>query len=410
MFQHWLTRALACVLSLFLLASCASGDQQSQPKTTPVAAHPRSCVENFSPETDYFPAKSTVNFAKNFTLEYHNNYKVLRTLNPAGDGAADNGSAYVLVQCGTPPPKLEGPLAKAQVIDIPIRSLAALSTTFVAALALIDEVPALTGFSGLEYLTTPAAQKLADDGKIANIGTNGQVSVEEVVSLQPDVLLSDGNGASPGEIEKIAGAGVKVVLDTDWLEQSPLGRAEWVKFISTFFNKEAQANGRFDQIASRYSSLATQAQQTSSRPTVFTNTVFQGVWYMPGGNSYPAHLIKDAGGDYLWSDTPETGSLNLGLEAVMAKAQTAQTWLNAGITWKTTADALAEEPRYEAFQALQKGNVWNFGKKVNATGGDDFQATGAVRPDLVLADLVKILHPELVPAHELIWYQQVSVG
>ena len=205
-------------------------------------------------------------------------------------------------------------------------------------------------------------------------------------------------------------AGTNVVVNSDWLEQAPLGRAEWVKFISLFVNKEGLATRVFEGIATRYRALARRATATRSRPGVIMNVPFQGTWFVPGGNSFSARLIRDAGGAYPFSYDHSTGGLSLDLEAVFSKAGNADVWLADDPTFASLAAARKIDSRFADFAAFKSGNVWNNDKIVNNAGGNDFFETAALRADELLADLIEVLHPELEHGHVTVWFRKIPPG
>lgn len=175
-----------------------------------------------------------------------------------------------------------------------------------------------------------------------------------------------------------------------------------------FFNLEAEGETLFDDIAAQYNELTAMTADLEERPTVFTNTPYDGTWYMPGGNSFVAKLLADAGADYLWSDDESTGSLYLDFETVFERAADADFWVNAGGFWFSLDDALAEDERFEQFAAFQNGNVWSNNLALNEFGGNDYWEGGVANPQLVLADLIAIFHPDLLPDHQFVYYQQLK--
>ncbi len=199
-----------------------------------------------------------------------------------------------------------------------------------------------------------------------------------------------------------------MAIVAEYLESSPLGRAEWLKFTALFFNQEAQAEQVFGTIAEDYNALVQITQDLELRPTVFTGFSYDGTWYMPGGKSYVAQLLRDAGATYLWAEIDQTGSLPLDFEAVYDRAARADFWVNVSQDWQSQGDAIAADPRYGEFFALQAGHLFNNNARLNATGGNDYWEGGLINPHLVLADLIKILHPELLPDHELVYYQPLT--
>ncbi len=361
------------------------------------------CVTDYDPEIDYFPEKVTIVDAVGWTIEYHNNYKVITVPNPWRD--ADVQFQYVLVQCGTPPPDNVG---DALVIEVPVQSVVAMSTTQLPHLAELGLLDRLVGVDSFLYINNEAVRAKIKAGELVEIGSGGQVNVEQALDLQPDLIMTYGVGNPEYDAHpKLLEAGLKVVLNSEYMEVSPLGRAEWVKFTAAFFNQEAKAMEIYDSIASRYREIAALARNVADKPTVFANRPFQGTWYMPGGKSYVAQLLADAGATYLWADDTSTGSMQLSFEAVFDRARDADFWLNPG-NWKSLAEAAAEDERYTQFAAYQNGNVYNNNKRLNENGGNDYWESGVTNPHLVLADLIKIFHPELLPDHELYFYQKLE--
>ncbi|MGI9544933.1 MAG: ABC transporter substrate-binding protein, partial [Cyclobacteriaceae bacterium] len=198
-----------------------------------------------------------------------------------------------------------------------------------------------------------------------------------------------------------------VVLNADYMEETPLGRAEWIKFTAAFFDKEAEADSVFGKIEENYLNLITKVQQLTALPTVYTGIVYGDVWYQPGGKSYAAQFIKDAAGSYVWSHNKESGSLALNFEEVYAQAHGADYWIGVG-SYNSLAEIRAQDPRYEKFGAFKEGNVYNYNARIGATGGNEFLELGYARPDMVLADLLHILHPELFPEHQLYFYKKLN--
>ncbi|MCG8351342.1 MAG: ABC transporter substrate-binding protein [Chloroflexales bacterium] len=378
------------------------------PVTTAVAAAPMAnltegCVTDYDPDVDYFPAKITISDSTGWEIEYANNYKVITVLNPWRD--ADLQFRYVLVQCGTPPPT---DVHDAQVIETPINTIITMSTTQLPHLNELDLLDRLIGVDNFRFINTPAVVQKIEAGELVEIGGGGEVNVEQAIDLEPDLIMTYGVGNPENDAyPKLIEAGLKVVLNSEYMETSALGRAEWIKFTAAFFNQEAAATTVYDTIAERYNEIAAQARNLSDKPTVFTGAPFQGTWYMPGGNSYVAQLLADAGAAYLWADDESTGSQHLSFEAVFESAQDADFWLNTG-SWQSLADGLAADERFAEFSAFQNGQVFNNNVRLNENGGNDYWETGVTNPHLVLADLLKIFHPELLPDHELYFYQQLE--
>ena len=382
------------VLAL-LVAGCGTDDGSG---TTGL---PRTCVSDYEQGKDYFPDKVTVDYATNFTLDFQSDYAVLTIKQPYPGGAP---ATYVVSACGTPEPELTGPLAGAQVIDGPVQKVFSGSTTQLPWFTELGVLDALTGVADGSLVSNDQVRARIDDGSVVQYGTGGNIDTERVLADKPDVLLTDGtqNDAYPA-IER---AGIPVIGVADYLETSPLGTAEWIKVLGVLTGRADQAQKVFAGIADRYNRLA---QRTRDLPDVdiLYGADFQGTWSVPGEQSVSGQVIRDAGGDWPWSDRPGS-SVQTSWENILAEGAAMPIWLVADNAWTTIADVEKADPRYANLQAVSSGQVWNANLKMGPTGGNDFYESGTARPDLVLADTVAILHPELLPDHEFTYYRQLK--
>ncbi|MEM8831715.1 MAG: ABC transporter substrate-binding protein [Cyanobacteria bacterium P01_G01_bin.19] len=375
----------------------------STPNNPEISSSPnRECVQNYNPSTDYFPIKVSINYATGFSIDYQNNYKIVTVTNPWRE--AKTGFQYVLVQCGTPAP--EG-FKQEQIITVPVNTVASLSTTHLPHLAKLELVDRLIGVSNLKIVNTPEVVEQIKADKIAELGNNN-VNVERLLELDPDLVTTYGTGnPQTDSYPKLLEAGLKVAINAEYMENSPLGRSEWLKFTALFFNREEQAQKVFSAIDKNYQEIAAQTKAIEKRPKVFTGFNFKGTWYVPGCKSYPAKYLADAGAELLCVGN-SSGSTPSSFENVFERAATADYWLNANQSWQNLQDAIREDSRYGNFQAVQKGNVYNNNARLNENGGNDYWEGGISNPDLILADLIKIFHPELLPNHQLFFYQKLD--
>jgi iron complex transport system substrate-binding protein len=350
------------------------------------------------------PTKAiSIKYAKGFTIEYKENYKIVTVLNPWQD--ADVTYQYLLVQRGTAPPAGYENVPR---IDVPVRSVVTLSTTHLAYLNQLNLLDTLVGYSTFEHINTPEVLKRIADGQLKEIGGGPDLNLELVLALNPEVIMTYYTVGSPYDAHfKLLEANLKVVINAEYMETTPLGRIEWIKFLAAFFNKEQEAETIFNNIVSAYEKMAARTKNVAEKPTVLLNAPYDSNWWIPGGNNYLVEFLKDAGATYLWADDPSMGSHVLDFEAVYEKAADADYWLHPG-QWKSLKDGLAIDERFAHFQAFQQGKVYNNNARVNEYGGNDYWESGLTRPDIVLADLIKIFHPELVPDHKLVYYQQLK--
>jgi iron complex transport system substrate-binding protein len=393
-------------LRLLLTAAVVSAAAGScaGPERDPGPAAAGRCVATHDPDRDYFPVKSTLRHARNLTIRYEKNYQVVTVRQPFPGGRPES---YLLVRCGTPAPELPGPLASAPRVEVPVRSLYSGSTTHLPLLADLGRVGVLTGVAQPGHVTNAEVRARIAAGDLTGYAAGQEVDTEKVVAAGPDVLMTGGTeDKAYGPLRR---AGIAVVANAEWLEATPLARAEWIKLMAALTGTEATAARVFDGIEARYTAVAAKARGASTRPNVLTGTVFQGTWSVPGGGGYAARLIADAGGTYPWAGTAGTASRQLHVEAVLADAGAATPWL-VDADWKTLADARRTDPRVAELAAYRGGAVWSSTRDVGPGGGNNYWERGVTRPDEVLADLVAILHPELMPGHAFRYYRRVPRG
>lgn len=364
---------------------------------------PPACVEQYNPELDYFPQAATITHAHGFKIEYFKHYKLITVSKPWPD--AKQSFRYLLVQCGTPPPQ---DFPNVPVINIPVRSIAALSTTHLAHLEKLGALSQLVAVSKHAEVYSPAAQALIAQGKIAEVGRGIGVNIERIIDLQPDLVTVVGHDQPQYNAHPLlAQAGINVVINAEYVEPSLLGRAEWLKFTAAFLNLDGLAQQQFTAMAERYREYAALVRDIpqQDKPTVLYGGLDRDVWHMPGGNSYTAHLIADAGGAYIWADNQQQFSFPLSFEAVFDRASAAQVWLINDPTKFERSALLAANERYGMFAAWRKGRVYNANGRLGQNRANAYWETAVLEPQIVLADMIKILHPQLLPQHQLQYYR-----
>ena len=363
------------------------------------------CIDRFDPAADYFPDKLAIHDAANFTVEYRKSFKVLTVKETYAGGPPET---YILLQCGAPAPAVGSELSGAQVVTVPIASLFAFSPTHLSLLVDLQRLDVLTGVAQRDIIIDPDVEARIRTGKVTEFAKVGlTIDVERVVAAKPSLLMA--GGASNATLGVIKSAGVPVVANTEWLEPTALGRAEWLKYMALFLNEERKGQSLYDAMKSRYRSLSARAvaRPATEQPLVMTGRSTRGMFVIAGGRSYVAALIKDAGGRYAWADNPSVGSATIDLEAQIQRAADADVWINGG-GWKNMAAMLEDEPRYTAFKAYRNGRVWVYERRQQPNGANDYWSRSVTHPDIVLADLVKIFHPSLAADRAFEWYMPVA--
>ncbi len=402
--------AFTAIVAASMLAACgtsSSGNGSSSGSAGQARPNLTSgCVTSYHKGVDYFPAKVKPSKAAGFEVSYHDSYKVVTVNQPYQGGKP---VSYVLVQCGTPAPKLTGSLASAEVIQVPVARIDAESTTQLPDFDLLGSVGDLVGVADTALVNTPSVVARIKAGKISQFEATGTLNTEQVLAAAPGLFLTQ--GVSNPAYAQLQASGVKVVADSDWLASTPLGRAQWIEFVSLFLNKEAEATEQYDKIASSYGRLVALAASVKERPTTLEGDEYKGTWYAAGGTSYVAAELREAGADYVFAGDDSTGSLSLSIETILQKGSQARFCVDADNgSYQTIQQAYTVDPRYKQLACFRDDNVWEYTKDVNAGGGNDYFEEGVVRPDLVLADLIAIFHPSLEPHHVFTFYEKVPPG
>jgi iron complex transport system substrate-binding protein len=378
------------IISVFFSTGC--GQNQKAEQTA------KNSAQGIKQEFD----QVQIQHATGFRITYHEGYKIVEVTKPWKN--AQTTFKYLLLPHGITPPAHD---EHTTVVRIPVQKAVATSTTHLPAFDLLQASDVLRGFPNTDYISSPQIRQQVEAGNLQDLGPENSINMEMLIGLQPDMIMSYGMGGQNSGLEKFKRTGLPVVVNADYMETTPLGQAEWIKFTAAFLNKEKEAQQVFEKIEARYDSLKALANQANSKPTVYSGIVYGDTWYMPSGESWAGRILKDAHAHYLWQDTQDNGSLELSFEAVYAKAHDADFWLNTGAfeSLKNLADF---DSRYTEFKAFQKGQVYNNNAKIGAKGGHVYLELGCARPDFVLADLIKILHPELMPDYELYFYQKLD--
>ena len=220
-----------------------------------------------------------------------------------------------------------------------------------------------------------------------------------LIDINPEVVIGFGINGNNKAYETLKRSQIPVVYNGDWTEETPLGKAEWLKFFAPFFQKEKEADSIFQSIEKTYNEAKLLAGNIKKKPRVLTGGLYKDVWYVAGGNSWMAQFLEDANTNYLWKETEDTGSISLSFETVLSKAQDAEFWLNPSL--HTTYEELIEaNMHYQQFKAFKNKKIFTNASNKGATGGLLFYELASNRPDIVLRDLIHIFHPPLLPKHE----------
>ena len=351
-------------------------------------------------------AQARIRYATGFTVQYREGYKLVTVTKPWP--GAEEAYEYVLYPRGSRKPDCRpSGAAKPRFVETPLRRVVSYSSTYLPQILAAGGLESLVGVDNAAYVSSPEVRARLASGKAVETSRNWAPNVELLLSLAPDGIFAYGVGNEWDFHPKLEEARLPVIMDGEWNEAEPLARAEWMKFIALFYDAEAEAEARFAAVAKEYLRLKALAASSPRRPKVLVNAPFQGVWTLSGGKSYQARFIADAGADYLWADDPSSGGISLSVEAAYERGSKAEVWINPGAA-KSLAELAAMDRRFAALPPLAKGEVYGNVRRLNEAGANDYFESGVMRPDLVLADLVRLFHPELGLPGEPYYYLRLK--
>ncbi len=345
---------------------------------------------------------NAITYAKGLEIYNYDGYSVVKVTNPWPE--AQEGFTYIMHKKGVAVPDSLNQYPKVQV---PLQTVVVTSTTHIPSLEMLGVENTLVGFPGTNYISSEKTRALIESGKVREAGANEKLNTEVMIDLSPDAVVGFSISSDNKAMDNLQQSGITVLYNGDWTEQTPLGRAEWIKFFGALYDMDDQADEIFKKIESDYNGVMALAEKADKKPTVLSGAIYQDQWYLPQGGSWAALFLKDAGADYLWSDTDGTGSLSLSFETVLDKAQNADYWVGPS-QYTSLKEMTDSNPHYSQFKSFQNKQVYSFSTKKGKTGGLIYYELAQNRPDIVLKDLVKILHPELLPEHELYFFEKLK--
>ncbi|WP_121366036.1 ABC transporter substrate-binding protein [Flavobacterium limicola] len=347
-------------------------------------------------------SKNAIEYASGFSINKYEGYSIVTVSNPWPE--ANKNFTYILKEKnGSIPDSLK----KYTTIPVPLQSIVVTSTTIIPFLEMLGVEKSLVGFPHTDYVSSEKTRKLIDAGTVKNIGQNEKLNMEQLIELEPNLIVTFGIDNNNPMLDNLQKSGLKVLIQADWMEQTPLGKAEWIKLYGALFGKEKEAKTLFDGIVKNYNDAIQLVATKKPTATVLYGSMYQDQWYVAKGNSWVAQFMKDAKANYLWANVAGTGSLSLPFEKILEKAKTAKYWIATG-SFKSIAEFKNSNTHYSQFDAAKSKNVYTFESKLGATGGTIYYELAASRPDLVLKDYIKIFHPELLPNYTFTFAQKLN--
>ena len=362
-----------------------------------------SCKKNETSEVAKSPvAKNSIEYASGLSIVKHEGFSIVTVTNPWPN--ANKNFTYILKEKDA---KIPDSLQNFTTIKVPLETIVVTSTTNVPYLEMLDVENKLVGFPHTDYVSSEKTRILIDKGAVKNVGQNEKLNIEQLIELAPNLIVTFGVDNNNPMLDNLAKSGLNVLIQADWMEQSPLGKAEWIKLYGALFGKEDKAKELFDKIVESYNQAKKLVAEKPSTTNVLYGSMYEDVWYVAKGNSWVAQFMKDAKSNYLWADLKGTGSQGLSFEKVLDKAKTAHVWIVSG-SFLTLADLQKANPHYSEFDAFKNKSIYTLESKFGATGGTIYYELSPSRPDLVLKDYIKIFHPDLLPSYEFTFASKLN--
>lgn len=287
-------------------------------------------------------------------------------------------------------------------IAIPLRRVVCMSTSHISYINALGKGNTIVAISGAQYVSDSSINSAIKSGRIVDIGFESSINYELLLSLSPDVVFTYGiSGENNTYIDKIRDLGIKVIVLGDYIEEHPLGKLEYLKLFGKLYGEVQRADSLYKSVSERYSAKKRSIEGIAIKPKVLVNAPWKDVWYIPGEKSYMNYLISDAGGEILLCKEGRSNPHNI--EEVFIEAYKADFWLNPNF-YSTLKELSSSNPLFSKLSVLSKGKVYNNTKRNTARGGSDFWERGVIEPDVILNDLIKILHPGYGDGGDLKYY------
>tara|TARA_B100000809_G_scaffold9024_1_gene8627 strand:- start:28106 stop:29245 length:1140 start_codon:yes stop_codon:yes gene_type:complete len=294
------------------------------------------------------------------------------------------------------------------VIKVPVEKIVVTSTTHIPMVELLNEESSIIGFPYAKYVSSEKTRKLIDAGNITEIGKESSLNTEILLDLQPELVVGYSVSSADKSLTTVQKAGIPVIYNGDWLEETPLGRAEWIKFFGVLFDKENQADSIFNTIENNYLEAKKIALKSNKKQTILSGAIMsKDIWNLPAGDSFVAQFLKDANLNYLWKNSKGKGSLSLSFESVFDTGRNADFWIAPGY-FSSKEQLLQSNQIYAEFAAFKNNKIFTPSTKKGETGGVIYYELAPTRPDLVLKDIIKITNSNLLPNYKLTFFERMK--
>lgn len=282
-----------------------------------------------------------------------------------------------------------------------IASLVTLSSTHIGMISKLQMEDNIVGVSGMQYVSNPKVQANFKAGNVIELGEESTIPLEQIINSKANIIVYSGFGKEFPHQKQLEKLGIICIPNYDWKELHPLGKAEWIKLFGVLLNKEQEANDYFTHIEKEYKSLTALAKNSTKSDCLFSGNVFGDFWYTPAGESFNAHLFRDANCAYAYENTKGTGSLSLTLEKVLEQNATCKYWINPGAA--NLSELKQQNPKSVYFDSYKQKEIYCYSKE-----GNNFWEMSAIEPQKVLSDIIQITHPEMNLDKPLYFYSQLN--
>lgn len=338
-------------------------------------------------------------YAEGFKINCFTGYKEVIVYNPWVKGSV-YARYYLVKDAGINTPN------DGTKIKIPIQTLVSTSVTHFEFLSLLDEIQTITGVCSPKIIYNTEINRRFNVGKITDLGDAFSINVEKTLQLNPGAVMMSGYNQNDPYAKRVSQAGIPVIFNNEWMETSLLARAEWIKFVAAFYDKEKLADSIFTLVDKRYNDLKVKAAGVKTKPTIMSGSDFRGTWYMPAGRNFMSKLFADAGADYFYANDTTVGSLPLSVESVLKNFSQTDIWLNCN--YNSVSELVRADSKNALFRPVKLNQVYNFNKRKLLSSANDFWESAVARPDILLSDVIYMLHPEILPEYELVYAQKLA--
>ena len=288
---------------------------------------------------------------------------------------------------------------------LPLKKVVLLNASLVGYFTELDLEDRIVGISSPGFVYSPKIQQKVSSGAVADVGNEQKYNVEKIVALKPDAIFTNYISTFENTYELIRQQGIEIIFLDEYLEHQPLDKTRYLLLFGELFNQQEKAAVRYEQIASNYNDLKKTAATAKMQPVVLANEMYGNQWYLPGGKSLLANMLKDANADYINANSPEKGATPMSFEEVAAKSKDAKFWVNVG-NQSSRKNMLQINPNYQQLPVFREGKLYSVSGREKGRSNDYFES-GVVRADVLLRDYVLIFHPELLPGTELTYLKEI---